>query len=644
MRMLCSEARVDLARVRTGHLSDREFRELAEAAGRLSYAPIYVDDTPAVSVLELRAKARRLHRDPAAEAQADRRRLPPADAQQRGQGQPRAGDLRDLAVAEGAGQGAARAGHRALAAQPPGREPRPRQAAAGRPARVGRHRAGRRRDHVHLPRGGLRRGHRQAGRGRDHRREAAQRPDRQCRAHVPARVHAVREPRGAARRRAEPSASGRRSLLRRPSRRARTSRTRAATSAARTSAPIIATASAPAASHGGRRVSAVMPPMATSGSGEAARTAREEREPARRQGACLGAGGEDRPHAEVVGAVGRAARACVDVVGRDADDRAGAEDGARRRDREVVLPEVDAVGVRGAGHVGPVVHDEQRARPARDARRTARAAVEQLTRRRRSSGGAGAGGRRRRAAPRPGPPDRGRCRADRRWRRAAAGRSRVTRRRRRTTRRIGMPSSVIFFRSVLRLMPEHVGGLHLVAAGALEHELDERALDGADQRVVEVLRRPAPGVEQLAASAGARRPRAAAPRSACARAWPASTKSSGDQRAAAGQDGGAQQGILELAHVARPAGARMSMSRTSSVTPTMVVPRSRFTLSTKNSISSGMSARRSRSGGTRDADDVQPEEEVLAEAARPAPRPPGPGWWPRRCGRRPGWARGRRRA
>jgi replicative DNA helicase len=66
MRMLCSEARVDLAKVRTGHLNDGEFRHLAEAAARLSYAPIYVDDTPAVSVVELRAKARRLHRDAAA--------------------------------------------------------------------------------------------------------------------------------------------------------------------------------------------------------------------------------------------------------------------------------------------------------------------------------------------------------------------------------------------------------------------------------------------------------------------------------------------------------------------------------------------------------------------------------------------------
>jgi len=65
MRMLCSEARVDLSRVRTGHLTDREFPRLAMAAGRLGDALIYIDDTPAITVLELRAKARRLKRDPA---------------------------------------------------------------------------------------------------------------------------------------------------------------------------------------------------------------------------------------------------------------------------------------------------------------------------------------------------------------------------------------------------------------------------------------------------------------------------------------------------------------------------------------------------------------------------------------------------
>src|SRR5205807_4123505 len=64
LRMLCSESRVDLKRVRTGHLSDREFPKLAMAAGRLGDAPIFIDDTPALSILELRAKARRLKRDP----------------------------------------------------------------------------------------------------------------------------------------------------------------------------------------------------------------------------------------------------------------------------------------------------------------------------------------------------------------------------------------------------------------------------------------------------------------------------------------------------------------------------------------------------------------------------------------------------
>jgi replicative DNA helicase len=49
--------------VRTGHLSDREFPKLAMAAGRLADASIFIDDTPALSVLELRAKARRLKRD-----------------------------------------------------------------------------------------------------------------------------------------------------------------------------------------------------------------------------------------------------------------------------------------------------------------------------------------------------------------------------------------------------------------------------------------------------------------------------------------------------------------------------------------------------------------------------------------------------
>ena len=62
LRMLCSQARVDLGKVRNGFLAQKDFPRLAEAAGRIHDAPIYVDDTPALSGLELRAKARRLKR------------------------------------------------------------------------------------------------------------------------------------------------------------------------------------------------------------------------------------------------------------------------------------------------------------------------------------------------------------------------------------------------------------------------------------------------------------------------------------------------------------------------------------------------------------------------------------------------------
>jgi len=59
-RMLCSHARVDAHKVRTGYLAASDWPLLTAAAGKLSEAPIYIDDTPAISVMELRAKARRL--------------------------------------------------------------------------------------------------------------------------------------------------------------------------------------------------------------------------------------------------------------------------------------------------------------------------------------------------------------------------------------------------------------------------------------------------------------------------------------------------------------------------------------------------------------------------------------------------------
>ncbi len=59
-RLLCAEARVDSHRVRTGYLEPRDWPRLTNAAGRLAEAPIFIDDTAGLTVLEARAKARRM--------------------------------------------------------------------------------------------------------------------------------------------------------------------------------------------------------------------------------------------------------------------------------------------------------------------------------------------------------------------------------------------------------------------------------------------------------------------------------------------------------------------------------------------------------------------------------------------------------
>jgi replicative DNA helicase len=62
-RMLCAEAMVDSQRVRQGMLQDSDFTRLARAAGMLQNCPIWIDDTPALTLLEMRSKARRLKAD-----------------------------------------------------------------------------------------------------------------------------------------------------------------------------------------------------------------------------------------------------------------------------------------------------------------------------------------------------------------------------------------------------------------------------------------------------------------------------------------------------------------------------------------------------------------------------------------------------
>ena len=66
-RMLACEARVDVSKIRSGQIGQDEWHKLTDAAGRLGRLPLWIDDTPAISLLDLRAKVRRL------KAEADRK-------------------------------------------------------------------------------------------------------------------------------------------------------------------------------------------------------------------------------------------------------------------------------------------------------------------------------------------------------------------------------------------------------------------------------------------------------------------------------------------------------------------------------------------------------------------------------------------
>lgn len=62
-RLLIRQAQIDSWKMKTGHLDENDFSNLSEAMGILAEAPLYVDDTPALSVLEMRTKARRLQKE-----------------------------------------------------------------------------------------------------------------------------------------------------------------------------------------------------------------------------------------------------------------------------------------------------------------------------------------------------------------------------------------------------------------------------------------------------------------------------------------------------------------------------------------------------------------------------------------------------
>ena len=194
-RMLSSMGRIDQTRMRTGDLD----------AGGLG--PLREGDGPAAQPAAVRGRhgGADAERDPrprqagvAGGGRIEDRDggLPAADEFVDGAGEPDGGDLGGVALAEGAGEGAALPGGGVLAAEPePGAAPGQASAAVG-PAGVGRDRAGRGRDPVHLPRRGVRRGQSGPGPGGDHRGQAAQRADRRGEADVHAAPDALRQPCG----------------------------------------------------------------------------------------------------------------------------------------------------------------------------------------------------------------------------------------------------------------------------------------------------------------------------------------------------------------------------------------------------------------------------------------------------------------
>lgn len=61
LRMLCSRAKVNLRKMRDGFFSERDFPKLTNTASKIAAAPLFIDDTPGLSILQLRAKARRMY-------------------------------------------------------------------------------------------------------------------------------------------------------------------------------------------------------------------------------------------------------------------------------------------------------------------------------------------------------------------------------------------------------------------------------------------------------------------------------------------------------------------------------------------------------------------------------------------------------
>jgi replicative DNA helicase len=115
-RLLSSEVAMETSRLRTGRIAQHEWEMLGQAISTLSQFPVYIDDTPNISVIEMRSKARRLQAEQGGRTGARFDRLPATDGG--GQRQPGAGIVKNHEIAQGARPRVERAHHCPVSAQP----------------------------------------------------------------------------------------------------------------------------------------------------------------------------------------------------------------------------------------------------------------------------------------------------------------------------------------------------------------------------------------------------------------------------------------------------------------------------------------------------------------------------------------------
>ena len=152
-RIIAEQTGIPSTKIRRGGINESEFEKIEDVSLELQNMPLYIDQTGGLSIAQLAARARRLKRQRGLDLlvidyiqllQGSTRRAPENRVQ----------EVTEITTKpEGAGQGAQRPDHRAVAAVAPGRKPRRQAPAAFRPARIRLDRAGRRRGAVRLPRG-----------------------------------------------------------------------------------------------------------------------------------------------------------------------------------------------------------------------------------------------------------------------------------------------------------------------------------------------------------------------------------------------------------------------------------------------------------------------------------------------------------